>query len=181
MFSEVDEIKSDLISEWVTDWQCHLLSCPGQLITLLKILIMIQQNPKLWLHKLKELSLLKYHPRFDLNQAEFLPSVRENGETQGCDFTNTCWMFHFYPLALLLLSNVHPSHLETESLLLLRLVVTLADEDANPTLDNHVFVATRWPLYGPLHTLCWSFHLIPTERREVHQCSYLLMHVVPNF
>ena len=27
MFSEVDQIKSDLVNEW----QCHLLSCPGQL------------------------------------------------------------------------------------------------------------------------------------------------------
>ena len=46
--------------------------------------------------------------------------------------------YHCCPMSI-----VHPSHLETESLLLLRLVVTLADEDASPTLDNHVFVATR--------------------------------------
>ena len=104
--------------------------------------------------KPEKLSLLKYHPWFDLNQAEFLPSVREHRETQGwiifhkhllnVPFLST-GMVVFWTWVLTLLSNVHPSHLETESLLLLRLVVTLADEDAiaNPTLDNHVFVATR--------------------------------------
>ena len=129
-------------------------------ITLLKIFIMIQQNPKLWLHKPKELSLLKYHPRFDLNQAEFLHSVRENLETQGwiiyhkhllnVPFLST-GMVVFWTWVLSLLSNVHCPPFSQ----LLRLVVTLADEDANPTLDytkiNHsskianvIFIKTKY-------------------------------------
>ena len=77
---------------------------------------MIQQIQNYNFIKPKELSLLNYHPRFDLNQTEFLPSVREKSRDSGVDHISQtpveCSIFIYWHGTLLLSLEFLDWHLQ---------------------------------------------------------------------